>query len=1143
MSDRQRNNDETDDIVWQDDDFGEPLIIVSKNSCTEKKLPPRESILLDPCSYISNQVDLADYIFCEDEVVITGNDSSHTSLPPLPNPTQIPTPFKVLVVSDDTTGRVIPNKGISAAKKYGVSIKTGKPIVEIETLSNSRRHLPHNADAKNDLADPRDHKIAIAHKISSKEETNFIKPRPDTNESIIIANSSNFSSTFSTLPEYDRSARNDKNAHEIIQSSVLSSASLLLNENNERFVEMGRQTDDLRGATETNLESSINISSINNATNLGPERSMTFAGALPKQCRNAIILPPSVPSFISKTDLANDVNIAVISATSTQSISRIGTSNTSPRIHDSCSEFRILKKKTILLYQHLCTACGKKGHSFERCRYVTEDHPNVNWDRTVEFEQSKMGRLYYEKFRERTLDNRKREIVARAPYLLDYTPCTACGKDNHTFEKCRFVMEDSRHCNVNWNRSIPFSESDMGRFYNRMCGKKFLLNSEKFDELDSDYEEWTDRIIGNSSQSSLISTPSEVTSSMDGAKMSVSWQESSRRERINQRFDDKICASELCDQNAKSLESSKRLRDSIATDQSNGLPAIQDTAASPVIHAETTIPCILCGGKYHFLLNCPERDQTSVENLSSSDHCFPIYSTKNRRNDAVNAGRAQNTNNGELPEKDRRKKYLLNHRPCTACGKYNHSFEECGFISKNHPNVNLDRTVNFAKSRIGKCYIETTKYNSLQMSKRLPDLLDGDAESIPDRSLCTACGKGGHSFEQCRFTSEGHPNVNWDSNISFLDSPMGRMYAAKTNMTSLKKAVEFLVLDDRPCTACGKANHTFEECELVAQVYSTVNWDRSTAFGELKVGKVHSQKTRKKSLQPCLTLLNLAGKEGDDNEGGGRRSSSSPTYSLGTVCERGSNTFEVAECVKSDYANVNLKQTVEFADSYMEKRCLSKKLRLDHTAVTTRQQVEEKSDRTLQHDLEGGDDLLHSRKRRRKLCERLAGSLESDRPQSLRRGRAEITQSESRAPRALVQNALNPTVSESPKGIIGESSIRGDDKRVEVGETDSDGNEIYRDSILIKRFRFDTDPNSIPFPASSNQCGAGSVIAGSVENGGSVSFSTLMEKSSLSPDCPATLMEHEEPSGPAIDFAGFQAVQIRRDALSELLKSKQMFNR
>ena len=68
------------------------------------------------------------------------------------------------------------------------------------------------------------------------------------------------------------------------------------------------------------------------------------------------------------------------------------------------------------------------------------------------------------------------------------------------------------------------------------------------------------------------------------------------------------------------------------------------------------------------------------------------------------------------PDADRRRdRTLYKHFPCTACGKFNHSYERCFFLRcKNlHPFINFDRTLEFRHSGVGMDYARRTGRQSL----------------------------------------------------------------------------------------------------------------------------------------------------------------------------------------------------------------------------------------------------------------------------------------------------------------------------------------------------------------------------------------------------------------------------------------------
>ena len=188
-----------------------------------------------------------------------------------------------------------------------------------------------------------------------------------------------------------------------------------------------------------------------------------------------------------------------------------------------------------------CTACGKHGHSFDNCWYVEANHVNVNWDRTISFSASEIGKLYVERtmFSSLRMDvsvypedsierpsssssssSHSRHMMKHSSSVVDdyhanrassrnydhsysssnpdrdghhvnnqqyrgdcerradrtlykHFPCTACGKYNHSYERC-FLLNKNQHPYINFDRTVEFMQSDIGKQYARLTGCKSL---------------------------------------------------------------------------------------------------------------------------------------------------------------------------------------------------------------------------------------------------------------------------------------------------------------------------------------------------------------------------------------------------------------------------------------------------------------------------------------------------------------------------------------------------------------------------------------------------------------------------------------------------------------------------------------------
>ena len=54
-----------------------------------------------------------------------------------------------------------------------------------------------------------------------------------------------------------------------------------------------------------------------------------------------------------------------------------------------------------------------------------------------------------------------------------------------------------------------------------------------------------------------------------------------------------------------------------------------------------------------------------------------------------------------------------------------------------------------------------------------------DEEEIRIKKPCSACGRRGHSVEECRFKKQAHPDANHDPDISWVKSAKGKAWAIK----------------------------------------------------------------------------------------------------------------------------------------------------------------------------------------------------------------------------------------------------------------------------------------------------------------------------------------------------------------------------
>ena len=64
--------------------------------------------------------------------------------------------------------------------------------------------------------------------------------------------------------------------------------------------------------------------------------------------------------------------------------------------------------------------------------------------------------------------------------LYKHFPCTACGKFNHSYERCFFLRCKNLHPFINFDRTLEFRHSGVGMDYARRTGSQFLIADDGF---------------------------------------------------------------------------------------------------------------------------------------------------------------------------------------------------------------------------------------------------------------------------------------------------------------------------------------------------------------------------------------------------------------------------------------------------------------------------------------------------------------------------------------------------------------------------------------------------------------------------------------------------------------------------------------
>ena len=484
-----------------------------------------------------------------------------------------------------------------------------------------------------------------------------------------------------------------------------------------------------------------------------------------------------------------------------------------------------LSRATQLL---LCTGCGRGNHSFRNCMYTREPspHPNVNFDEKMIFKDSLMGKAYIEKSGEKYLVksfkyydlgsprtqtssntdvtrhsdldsttsprdkdyNVNKELTSssdsgkemkRCNILRNFVPCTACGKFNHSFEKCTFVSD--KHVNVNLDRTILFAQSSMGRYYVETAQKESLSRHTTLLLCTACGRE--NHVF---SECVYLSQPCHPNVNWDNtmifkdSPMGKAYIERSGEKFLVNSFKYFELGSEIRKQK---VEQQFRERSSNGDDSQSGSESHKITEdAAPVLESD---------GKRRG--NFKAMESTDIAAGKGTD-LVAI------RDDSAPGDRGSS---------------------CTACGINDHSYNTCGFIVKEHPNVNLDCTVPFSQSSMGKYYKWKTGDSSLGWAKKCIS--------------CTACGKDAHLRSECPFLA--HCNVNNDRKVLFKDSIMGKAYMKRSGKMYLVESAQYEGLIDGLEKQSKKRSHP----TLLNSV------ERLLAADEIRIGDSNSCSKGKKA--------------------------------------------------------------------------------------------------------------------------------------------------------------------------------------------------------------------------------------------------------------------------------------------------------
>eukprot|EP01036_Dinobryon_divergens_P024055 gene24053-32469_t len=246
--------------------------------------------------------------------------------------------------------------------------------------------------------------------------------------------------------------------------------------------------------------------------------------------------------------------------------------------------------------------------------------------------------------------------------------CTACGKYGHSFDDCFFVR--SNHANVNWDRSRPFSASKIGALY---------IARTKFSNLKAGVY-----VSTNQYNEREVSARSSVDNTANSGEI------------------------QRCCRNTKDI-----LRN-YYPDRPLNIDRALTFAEYEEGKARKDVSGALSRSGYAKKSSLFAIDSVALSEGSSRGCSLPSPSYHGDRNHYhSNLDRGHHADNQQYrgdAERWAADRTLYKHFPCTACGKYNHSYERCFFLRcKNlHPYINFDRTVDFMQSDIGKQYARHT---------------------------------------------------------------------------------------------------------------------------------------------------------------------------------------------------------------------------------------------------------------------------------------------------------------------------------------------------------------------------------------------------------------------------------------------------